>query len=137
MLSRCALYASCAARPPEFVHKVLHMLGHRVQLTDLKTPGWSKQFGRVMGQHSKKHESYLVLMDDGREVVEFVCSELSTRCELSACRSLFHLTHHQTQAYVKRANLMMVVAPGEEPAGLETSDLVFMYLRMAVLMNAC
>ena len=65
------------------------MLGHRVQLIDLKTPGWSKQFGRVVGQHSKKHESYLVLMDDGREVVEFVCLELSTGRELIACRRPF------------------------------------------------
>ena len=56
---------------------------------------------------------------------------------LLLAEGLFRLTHHPTQAYVKRANLMMVVAPGEEPAGLDTSDLVFVYLRMATLMNAC
>lgn len=40
------------------------MLGHRVSLTGLSTPGWSEHRGRVIGQ---KDARFLVLLDDGRE----------------------------------------------------------------------
>ena len=42
------------------------MIGHRVLLVGLSTPGWSKQFGRIIGK--RKDQRFRVLLDDGREV---------------------------------------------------------------------
>ena len=44
------------------------MLGHRVLLHGLATPGWSEQSGRVVGKREKDGR-ILVLLDDGREVI--------------------------------------------------------------------
>jgi hypothetical protein len=43
------------------------MLGHRVLLQGIASPGWSNQSGRVIGKR-QKDERLLVLLDDGREV---------------------------------------------------------------------
>ena len=41
------------------------MIGHRVVLTGLSTPGWADERGRIIGK--RKDDRFLVLLDDGRE----------------------------------------------------------------------